>query len=63
MDTPVQVKFYRRSLTELANALTKNGLVITQASEDEVDEKEIDNDTYNYLSNNPNFIFMKCRKA
>lgn len=61
---PVQVKFYRRSLTEITNALTQNGLVITQISEGEVDEKvkNIDSETYNYLSNNPNFIFVKCQK-
>ncbi|WMO17981.1 class I SAM-dependent methyltransferase [Vibrio alginolyticus] len=61
---PVQVRFYRRSLTEITNALTKNGLVITQISEGEVDEKvkEMDGETYNYLSNNPNFIFIKCQK-
>lgn len=61
---PVQVKFYRRSLTEITNALTQNGLVITQISEGEVDEKikDMDSETYNYLSNNPNFIFIKCQK-
>ncbi|BCN23386.1 class I SAM-dependent DNA methyltransferase [Vibrio alfacsensis] len=61
---PVQVKFYRRSLTELTNALTQNGLIITQISEGKVDEKakDMDSETYNYLSNNPNFIFIKCQK-
>ncbi|SMY35400.1 class I SAM-dependent methyltransferase [Photobacterium andalusiense] len=61
---PVQVKFYRRSLTEITNALTQNGLVITQISEGEVDEKvkDMDSETYTYLSNNPNFIFIKCQK-
>lgn len=60
----VQVKFYRRSLTEISNALTQNGLAITQISEGEVDEKvkEMDSETYNYLSNNPNFIFIRCHK-
>lgn len=61
---PVQVKFYRRSLTELTNAVTQNGLIITQISEGKVDEKakDMDSETYNYLSNNPNFIFIKCQK-
>ncbi|MGL6257916.1 class I SAM-dependent methyltransferase [Vibrio sp. WXL210] len=61
---PVQVQFYRRSLTEITNALTQNGLAITQISEGEVDEKvkDMDSETYHYLANNPNFIFIKCQK-
>ncbi|MDV5167405.1 class I SAM-dependent methyltransferase [Photobacterium rosenbergii] len=61
---PVQVSFYRRSLTEIMNALTQNGLVITQLSEGEVSEKvkEMDSGRYEYLSKNPNFIFIKCQK-
>ncbi|PSW16068.1 SAM-dependent methyltransferase [Photobacterium rosenbergii] len=61
---PVQVSFYRRSLTEIMNALTQNGLVITQISEGEVSEKvkEMDEGRYEYLSKNPNFIFIKCQK-
>ncbi|WP_413111766.1 class I SAM-dependent methyltransferase [Thaumasiovibrio sp. DFM-14] len=61
---PVQVTFYRRSLTEITNALTQNGLVITQVSEGEVSDKvkEIDPERYEHLSKNPNFIFFKCQK-
>lgn len=61
---PVQVSFYRRSLTEITNALTQNGLAITQISEGEVSEKvkEMDAGRYDYLSKNPNFIFIKCQK-
>lgn len=61
---PVQVTFYRRSLTEITNALTLNSLVITLMSEGEVAErvKEIDIERYEYLSKNPNFIFIKCQK-
>ncbi|MGF1739981.1 class I SAM-dependent methyltransferase [Vibrio profundum] len=61
---PVQVKFYRRSLTEITSALTENGLAITQISEGEVNYKvkEMDSETYEYLSKNPNFIFIKCQK-
>ncbi|MBC7001571.1 methyltransferase domain-containing protein [Photobacterium sp. BZF1] len=61
---PVQVSFYRRSLTEIMNALTQNGLVITQLSEGEVSEKvkEMDEGRYEYLSKNPNFIFIKCQR-
>ncbi|KHT62216.1 SAM-dependent methyltransferase [Photobacterium gaetbulicola] len=61
---PVQVSFYRRSLTEITNALTQKGLVITQLTEGEVSEKvkEMDAGRYEYLSKNPNFIFIKCHK-
>jgi SAM-dependent methyltransferase len=61
---PIQVKFYRRSLTEIANALTLNGLAITQISEGEVDKRveQMDKKAYEHLSKNPNFIFIKCRK-
>lgn len=61
---PVKVRFYRRSLTEITDALTQNGLVITQISEGEVSEKvkEMDSDKYEFLSQNPNFIFIKCQK-
>ncbi|MGF1681352.1 class I SAM-dependent DNA methyltransferase [Photobacterium minamisatsumaniensis] len=61
---PVEVSFYRRSLTEIMNALTENGLVVTQISEGEVLEKvkEISPEKYEYLSKNPNFIFIKCQK-
>ncbi|MGF1701253.1 class I SAM-dependent methyltransferase [Photobacterium makurazakiensis] len=61
---PVEVSFYRRSLTEIMNALTENGLAVTQISEGEVLEKvkEISPEKYEYLSKNPNFIFIKCQK-
>lgn len=61
---PVEVKFYRRSLSEITNAITKNGMVITALSEGEVDEevKILDHERYDYLSKNPNFIFIKCQK-
>lgn len=61
---PLKVSFYRRSLTEISNALTSNGLVITQVSEGEVTQKvkALDPERYDYLSKNPNFIFFKCQK-
>lgn len=61
---PIAVSFYRRSLTEIINAMTENGLVITQLSEGVVSDKikEISPVTYQYLSTNPNFIFIKCLK-
>lgn len=62
---PVSVNFYRRSLTELSDAITTNGLVITKISEGKVSEeaKVISPQTYAYLLTNPNFIFIKCQKA
>ncbi|WP_117232840.1 class I SAM-dependent methyltransferase [Vibrio maerlii] len=61
---PVEVTFYRRSLTEITNALTENGLAITQLSEGKVSEevKMMDPERYDYLSKNPNFLFVKCMK-
>ncbi|WP_028862045.1 class I SAM-dependent methyltransferase [Psychromonas aquimarina] len=61
---PVEVVFYRRSLTEIMDALTTNGLAVTQLSEGRVSDKvqEISMERYDYLSNNPNFIFIKCQK-
>jgi SAM-dependent methyltransferase len=61
---PLDVRFYRRSLTEISNALTSNGLVITQVSEGEVTQKvkALDPERYDYLSKNPNFIFFKSQK-
>lgn len=61
---PVEVTFYRRSLTEIMNAITDSGLVVTQLSEGKVAEevKQISLEKYEYLSKNPNFIFIKCQK-
>ncbi|SON49160.1 class I SAM-dependent DNA methyltransferase [Vibrio tapetis] len=61
---PVEVRFYRRSLTEIMQAITRAGLVVTQLSEGQVSEKvkDISLEKYEYLSKNPNFIFIKCEK-
>lgn len=61
---PLEVRFYRRSLTELIEAITKSGLVVTQVSEGKVSEvvKDMSPERYDYLSKNPNFIFIKCQK-
>ncbi|OLQ71369.1 SAM-dependent methyltransferase [Photobacterium proteolyticum] len=62
--TPVDVTFYRRSLTEIMTAITNSGLVVSQLSEGIVSEKvkELSLQHYEHLSNNPNFIFIKCQK-
>ncbi|WP_231590903.1 class I SAM-dependent methyltransferase [Grimontia sp. AD028] len=62
--TPVQVTFYRRPLVEISIAITSAGLSITQISEGQVSEaiKQACQQTYERLSKNPNFIFIKCQK-
>ncbi|MDD1780920.1 class I SAM-dependent methyltransferase [Enterovibrio sp. ZSDZ35] len=61
---PVQVTFYRRSLTEITDAITDAGFSITKMSEGQVSEeaKLICEETYERLRKNPNFIFFKCQK-
>ncbi|CAM3778913.1 class I SAM-dependent DNA methyltransferase [Parendozoicomonas haliclonae] len=61
---PLEVKFYRRSLSELTDAITSSGLVITRISEGQVSDKvkELSESAYNFLSRNPNFIFVRCQK-
>lgn len=61
---PVEVTFYHRSLTEIMDAVTTNGLAVIQLSEGRVSDnvKQISMQQYEYLSKNPNFIFVKCRK-
>lgn len=61
---PVAVSFYRRSLSEITEAITSNGLLITTLSEGVVSD-EIKNScpkTYQLLSSKPSFIFIKCQK-
>ncbi|EGQ9459060.1 TPA: class I SAM-dependent methyltransferase [Vibrio parahaemolyticus] len=62
---PVKVQFYRRSLTEISEAITNTGLMISKISEGMIDEKakELSESTYNHLKNNPNFIFFRCEKV
>ncbi|EJG0622523.1 TPA: methyltransferase domain-containing protein [Vibrio parahaemolyticus] len=63
--SPVKVQFYRRSLTEISEAITNTGLLISKISEGMIDEKakELSESTYNHLKNNPNFIFFRCEKV
>ncbi|MCK6261741.1 class I SAM-dependent methyltransferase [Vibrio sp. ZSDE26] len=62
--TPVSVRFYRRSLSEIINAVTASGLVVSKLSEGDVDEKakDICESTYIRLKNNPNFLFVRCER-
>lgn len=61
---PVKVSFFRRSLTEICDAVTASGLHISRVSEGQVDEraKQVSTSTYDYLTKNPNFIFVRCEK-
>ena len=61
---PVKIQFYRRSLSEITDAIVSSGLCITKISEGRVGEevKEISEEVYNHLKSTPNFIFIKCRK-
>lgn len=61
---PVEVVFYRRSLTELIDGITTSDLMVSQLSEGKGSEKvkQISLKQYNYLSTHPNFIFVKCYK-
>ena len=60
---PVEVQFYRRSLTDLFSAVSAAGLYVSELSEGKPSEamKEISPESYEHLSNNPNFIFLKCQ--
>ncbi|MFK0569905.1 class I SAM-dependent methyltransferase [Endozoicomonas sp.] len=60
---PVQVQFYRRSLTELFNTIASAGLYVATLSEGCPSEamKDISPGSYDYLSKNPNFLFIECK--
>lgn len=64
IDKLVEVSFYRRSLTELFNYITNNGMFVSQLSEGKpsAEMKEISPKHYEQLSKKPNFIFIKCQK-
>ncbi|WP_236631540.1 class I SAM-dependent DNA methyltransferase [Endozoicomonas numazuensis] len=59
---PVEVSFYRRSLTEWFESLASAGLCVTNLSEGKPSErmKSLCADSYKRLSTTPNFIFFKC---
>ncbi|MGF1727507.1 class I SAM-dependent DNA methyltransferase [Photobacterium nomapromontoriensis] len=61
---PIEVSFYRRSLSEIMAAITGSGLVVTQLTEGKVSEevKAMSAETYDFLLKKPNFIFIQCQK-
>ncbi len=62
---PVQVQFYRRSLTDLFSAISGAGLNVCTLNEGMPSEemKQQYPDAYKHLSKNPNFIFFECKKS
>jgi SAM-dependent methyltransferase len=60
----VKVQFYTRSLSEMTNALTKAGFFIEKMEEPmpTIDFKRKDEKNYEWLTKNPNFLFIKCIK-
>ncbi|GLQ76226.1 class I SAM-dependent methyltransferase [Vibrio penaeicida] len=63
LSQPVEVSFYRRSLTGTFNAITQSGLVVAQFSEGEVTEqvKALSEERYQRLKTRPQFMFIKCQ--
>ncbi|MGL1932827.1 MAG: class I SAM-dependent methyltransferase [Desulfotalea sp.] len=61
---PVTVTFFRRSLSEICEAITSSGLGIVTLSEGKVSEdiKTASAATYDQLSTKPSFLFVKCIK-
>ncbi len=59
---PVEVQFYRRSLTELIGSISAAGMCVVDLYEGKPSERmaEINPEFYMKLSNQPNFVFIKC---
>jgi SAM-dependent methyltransferase len=58
-----EVSYYHRSITSYTESLRKNGFIIEQILEPQPDKivQEIDQDSYQLLSNRPTFLFFKTR--
>ena len=58
-----EVTYYHRSLSAYVEALFKNGFIIEQILEPQPEGhvKEINEDTYRFLSRRPAFLFFKAR--
>lgn len=61
---PVQVQFYRRSLTELFKFIASSGLFVSSLNEGRpaVEMKKISPESYEHLSKKPNFLFIECKQ-
>lgn len=60
---PVQVQFFRRSLTELFRAISASGMYVSDLYEGKptTQVKQASPETYEHLSKRPFFIFIKCQ--
>ena len=65
VDEPVEVQFYRRSLTEIIRALSSHGFLISEINEGEVaaEAKALCEKTYQYLTTQPNFLLVRAVKS
>ena len=59
----VEVKFYRRPISEIFSSIEKSGLSVISLNEGSPDikMKTISEKTYQKLSTLPGFIFLKCK--
>ncbi|MHC4874813.1 MAG: hypothetical protein ACYTFY_23455 [Planctomycetota bacterium] len=59
----VEVQFYRRPMTELFKAIENSGMSVISFNEGTPDKKmkTVSEKTFQRLSTNPAFIFLKCR--
>jgi len=62
---PVQVQFYRRSLTELFKAISCSDMYVSSLNEGSpsVEMKKISPESYEHLSQKPSFLFIKCKQS
>lgn len=62
---PVEVQFFRRSLTELFGSIIEAGLCISRFNEGRVDSrlKEKYPAAYERLAKQPQFMFIECKKC
>lgn len=60
---PVEVRFYRRSFTQIFQYITQAGFAVVEFNEGQPDEsmQQASPESYKHLSANPNFTFYKCR--
>ncbi|WP_261817771.1 class I SAM-dependent DNA methyltransferase [Vibrio gallicus] len=61
---PVAVRFYRRPLQAIFDAISESGLVVAKISEGQAkqQQQQVFGERYDYLSKNTNFLFIKCLK-
>jgi ubiquinone/menaquinone biosynthesis C-methylase UbiE len=62
---PVPVQFYRRSLTELFKVISCSNMYVSSLNEGSpsVEMKKISIESYEHLSQKPNFLFIECKQS